>query len=120
MMLLTARPISTGAEAFCALHVCEKRGANFDSPISTVPKRDLQRASFTLDLRAFQRRGAIAQLGERLHGMQEVAGSIPAGSTNFRKNFGRRIKASFKTGRLSTKSISVKAKVLQCPHRLEA
>ena len=27
-------------------------------------------------------RGAIAQLGERLHGMQEVAGSIPAGSTN--------------------------------------
>ena len=25
-------------------------------------------------------RGAIAQLGERLHGMQEVAGSIPAGS----------------------------------------
>ena len=27
--------------------------------------------------------GAIAQLGERLHGMQEVAGSIPAGSTIF-------------------------------------
>jgi hypothetical protein len=26
-------------------------------------------------------RGAIAQLGERLHGMQEVAGSSPAGST---------------------------------------
>tara|TARA_B100001105_G_scaffold67552_1_gene52921 strand:- start:1642 stop:1818 length:177 start_codon:yes stop_codon:yes gene_type:complete len=25
--------------------------------------------------------GAIAQLGERLHGMQEVAGSIPASST---------------------------------------
>src|SRR6476620_256506 len=30
----------------------------------------------------FPARGAIAQLGERLHGMQEVAGSIPAGSTN--------------------------------------
>ena len=28
-----------------------------------------------------QRRGAIAQLGERLHGMQEVSGSIPLGST---------------------------------------
>src|SRR5215469_7601221 len=28
--------------------------------------------------------GAIAQLGERLHGMQEVSGSIPLGSTNFR------------------------------------
>jgi hypothetical protein len=28
--------------------------------------------------------GAIAQLGERLHGMQEVDGSIPSSSTNFR------------------------------------
>jgi PD-(D/E)XK endonuclease len=27
-------------------------------------------------------RGAIAQLGERCHGMAEVAGSIPAGSTD--------------------------------------
>ena len=27
------------------------------------------------------RQGAIAQLGERLHGMQEVTGSIPVGST---------------------------------------
>ena len=27
-------------------------------------------------------RGAIAQLGERLHGMQEVVGSIPTSSTN--------------------------------------
>ena len=26
--------------------------------------------------------GAIAQMGERLHGMQEVGGSIPPGSTN--------------------------------------
>ena len=26
--------------------------------------------------------GALAQLGERLHGMQEVRGSIPLGSTN--------------------------------------
>ena len=26
--------------------------------------------------------GAIAQLGERLHGMQEVSGSIPLTSTN--------------------------------------
>jgi hypothetical protein len=28
--------------------------------------------------------GAIAQLGERLHGMQEVGGSIPPGSTSLR------------------------------------
>lgn len=26
--------------------------------------------------------GAVAQLEERLHGMQEVVGSIPIGSTN--------------------------------------
>jgi hypothetical protein len=26
--------------------------------------------------------GAVAQLGERLHGMQEVVGSIPISSTN--------------------------------------
>ena len=31
--------------------------------------------------------GAIAQLGERLHGMQEVVGSIPTSSTNFRTVF---------------------------------
>ncbi len=29
--------------------------------------------------------GALAQLGERLHGMQEVRGSIPLGSTKFPK-----------------------------------
>ncbi len=28
--------------------------------------------------------GAIAQLGERFHGMEEVVGSIPTGSTNLR------------------------------------
>ena len=28
-------------------------------------------------------RGAIAQLGERLNGIQEVVGSIPIGSTSF-------------------------------------
>ncbi len=37
------------------------------SPLNTVPYND----------------GAIAQLGERLHGMQEVGGSIPPGSTSF-------------------------------------
>ncbi|CCB63764.1 protein of unknown function [Hyphomicrobium sp. MC1] len=33
--------------------------------------------------------GAIAQLGERLHGMQEVTGSIPVSSTNFSRVHGR-------------------------------
>ena len=30
--------------------------------------------------------GAIAQLGERLNGIQEVRGSTPLGSTNLREN----------------------------------
>ena len=33
------------------------------------------------------KRGALAQLGERLHGMQEVSGSIPLGSTKFPQHF---------------------------------
>src|SRR5690606_22616848 len=33
-------------------------------------------------MRPVQNDGAIAQLGERLHGMQEVRGSIPRSSTN--------------------------------------
>ena len=36
------------------------------------------------DLRRANGYGAIAQLGERLHGMQEVGGSIPPGSTSLR------------------------------------
>jgi hypothetical protein len=31
--------------------------------------------------------GAIAQLGERFNGIEEVVGSIPSGSTNFRNYF---------------------------------
>jgi hypothetical protein len=50
-------------------------------------------------------RGAIAQLGERLHGMQEVGGSIPPGSTNFRT-----------IGRQEGKSGDTFVR----PHRLEA
>ena len=34
----------------------------------------------------FWRSGVIAQLGERLHGMQEVNGSIPFSSTNDKEN----------------------------------
>ncbi len=40
------------------------------------------------------RSGAIAQLGERLHGMQEVSGSIPLSSTKFTPDkFGVYVKA---------------------------
>jgi hypothetical protein len=45
-------------------------------------------------------RGGIAQLGERLHGMQEVSGSIPLTST--------------------TKIESKLEKICLSPHRLEA
>ena len=37
-------------------------------------------------------RGAVAQLGERLNGIQEVVGSIPIGSTIFVTSFLRRLK----------------------------
>ena len=36
----------------------------------------------TDDRKLMNTRGGIAQLGERLHGMQEVSGSIPLISTN--------------------------------------
>ncbi len=38
--------------------------------------------------------GALAQLGERLHGMQEVRGSIPLGSTKFHTLKDNRFKAT--------------------------
>ena len=40
---------------------------------------EMNTASLAVYLMLF---GAIAQLGERLHGMQEVGGSIPPSSTN--------------------------------------
>jgi hypothetical protein len=33
--------------------------------------------------------GAVAQLGERLNGIQEVGGSTPLGSTNPKKGLGK-------------------------------
>jgi prevent-host-death family protein len=44
------------------------------------PPKNRQRACLNLAV-DFELPGAIAQLGERLHGMQEVAGSSPASST---------------------------------------
>ena len=55
-------------------------------------------------------RGAIAQLGERLHGMQEVGGSIPPGSTT----------GSFQNRPAFSEEHLDEGKVLQRPHRLEA
>ena len=46
-----------------------------------MPKEDLhERKNFAI--LSFLRTGGIAQLGERLHGMQEVSGSIPLTSTS--------------------------------------
>ena len=44
--------------------------------------REAARSRPPVDRELFPTVGAIAQLGERLHGMQEVSGSIPLGSTN--------------------------------------
>ena len=44
--------------------------------------RDLKWPGSGRSMRPAQTRGAIAQLGERYNGIVEVAGSIPAGSTN--------------------------------------
>jgi hypothetical protein len=38
--------------------------------------------------------GAIAQLGERLHGMQEVVGSSPIGSTFFTTGLARALRGN--------------------------
>ncbi len=59
--------------------------------------------------------GAIAQLGERLHGMQEVDGSIPSGSTKFFDSclFSR-------NPVLRSLSHAVRFQVSIRPHRLEA
>src|SRR5690606_5453271 len=47
-----------------------------------VRNHHLGSASFERDpTPATRKNGALAQLGERLHGMQEVSGSIPLGST---------------------------------------
>jgi hypothetical protein len=35
----------------------------------------------------FKKSGAIAQLGERFNGIEEVVGSIPSGSTKFFNEF---------------------------------
>jgi hypothetical protein len=51
--------------------------------INIAPSRiiaDLRTLKFAV---FFEIRGGIAQLGERLHGMQEVSGSIPLISTKF-------------------------------------
>ena len=38
-------------------------------------------------LTRLQKSGAIAQLGERFNGIEEVVGSIPSGSTKFLNEF---------------------------------
>ena len=48
------------------------------------------------------RNGAIAQLGERLNGIQEVVGSIPIGSTNYFKDLVKELREVILRFRLST------------------
>jgi hypothetical protein len=50
-------------------------------------RADADRRNFSLPvaLATVARRGAVAQLGERLNGIEEVIGSIPFSSTKFSK-----------------------------------
>jgi hypothetical protein len=50
--------------------------------------------------------GAVAQLGERLHGMQEVRGSIPLSSTDHLNLLRYEEVQAFEQGRLATKRSS--------------
>ena len=61
-----------------------------------------------------QKTGGIAQLGERLHGMQEVSGSIPLTSTKDKEVDGgaRLVRGSRGKEKFDTR--------LFCPLRLEA
>ena len=47
----------------------------------------MARTILASNFRLINQSGAVAQLGERLNGIQEVRGSIPLGSTNQSKDF---------------------------------
>ncbi len=51
-------------------------------PISSQNLVFYRSQALPLDAQSMRVGGPVAQLGERLHGMEEVAGSIPVGSTN--------------------------------------
>ncbi len=51
-----------------------------------VPLDPPRATAYSFAVRVRAHRGAIAQLGERLNGIQEVGGSIPPGSTIFPGN----------------------------------
>ena len=79
-------PATAAARGRCSSWhgVGERRGArqrceDFFSQIACGKKE----APLLFRSRQQRNNGAIAQLGERLHGMQEVSGSIPLGSTKF-------------------------------------
>ena len=59
----------------------ERFAGNYLVSLRLTPPRNGQRACINL-AEDYDFDGAIAQLGERLHGMQEVAGSSPASSTS--------------------------------------
>ena len=65
-----------------ALHVSPVDGVVAGNPaVLNHLNRRLPRDGKSGSFRSRRRDGAIAQLGERFHGMEEVVGSIPSGST---------------------------------------
>ncbi|SPA26795.1 hypothetical protein CBM2623_A180001 [Cupriavidus taiwanensis] len=69
------------------------------SSLQTLRKRRRKNPAVTVQITGY---GAIAQLGERLHGMQEVSGSIPLSSTRIweasEKKLPKREKACYNGG----------------------
>src|SRR6185312_17072611 len=64
-------------------HKIGERGWRWHGPPRRGPRatgRDVENRGLMLNL---QRRGAVAQLEARFHGMEEVRGSNPLSSTNF-------------------------------------
>ena len=63
------------------MSICEQRWGQKDAFLQRSHKVSIYLLAVGA-LSTIAARGAIAQLGERLHGMQEVGGSIPPGSTS--------------------------------------
>ena len=63
-----------------------KRRSSPASKVAIAPRSEQMGTSDRTAECKFKNYGGIAQLGERLHGMQEVSGSIPLTSTNKTRN----------------------------------
>ena len=84
---------SRWSDALCATPLLSPLAARFAGHIAVPRFLDTEKTSLYSWTR-LNSNGGIAQLGERLHGMQEVSGSIPLTSTN-RRCSGEKVKVPF-------------------------